>query len=524
MTAGAEHLQLVAPDVANALYAGDHECWPEQRYWIRHQVADRLRAGERRPFISAAQRDAWADALPDLASMVHDMPVFEGTFPQPVQIPTWAAPLLRPGRYTAIDGGRGSAKTTTVVTLLLHRMRREQIRIAAARAIEGSIKESVRQAFEARIHTLGWQDEFHVGAFEINCRATGSHAFFPGVSKKVESFLSMEGLDLIWIEQAEFLTTEMETIEPTIRKPGSQLWFTWNAGLRSRASWCWQRFRVSPRPADLIIGPVNYDQNPWWSPEQEDGRAWLQENEPGRYQHIYLGNPDDGNADEQVLPYALGRKCVEAWDAGLAPDQHVTPIDVGLDLAEGGANQCAAVLRTGPIVQSVQRWPGESGSLTGAAQRAHRIATEGNAWRLYYDASAPMRGEFVRLQPTYGIRPINFGGAVGGPDVRYEPGRANGDVFRARNAQMGDALRLRARRTVRLLNGESVDPNTCLFIRSDIPRLDDYLTELSQPVRRTSPITGRWEIDKRNNAVSPDRYDATALAFCRDSDHGLRAR
>lgn len=350
--------------------------------------------------------------------------------------------------------------------------------------------------------------------------------FFPGVVHQAESWLSMEGVDVVWIEQAEFLTDEMETIAPTIRKPGSELWFTWNAGLRSRAAWCWQRFRVRRQPDDIVAGPVNYDENPWWSPEQERERVDFEDAEPGRYQHVYLGAPDDGDADLQVLPYDLLRQCVQAWDRR---PRDPGPVDAGLDMAEGGRNQCALVVRAGPCVLHVERWPGESGSLTAAARRADRIAREHVVHRLYYDAASPMRGEFVRLKPTYGVRPVAFGGAVGGKDVLYEPGRKNEAVFRARNAQMGDALRLRARRTVRLMRGEEVDPNRCLFIDPKMPRLEAFMTELSQPLRRQSPTTGKWEIDKRasilgDNLDSPDRYDAMALAFARDTEHGLKAR
>ena len=93
---------------------------------------------------------------------------------------------------------------------------------------------------------------------------------------------------------------------------------------------------------------------------------------------------------------------------------------------------------------------------------------------------------------------------------------------------MAFALRLRANRTVRLLEGDTdVDPATCLFISSKIPRLEQYLSELTQPRYRTNPTTGKLEIDKRGDdeaKKSPDSYDATALAFARDSDAGLRAR
>ena len=136
-------------------------------------------------------------------------------------------------------------------------------------------------------------------------------------------------------------------------------------------------------------------------------------------------------------------------------------------------------------------------------------------------------GEFMRLEPNYRVLPVNFGDKVAGPGVMYEPRRTNEQVFSKRNAQMAFNLRLRANRTVKLLEGDTdVDPAMCLFIRSDIPRLEQYLSELTQVKYRSNPTTGKIEIDKRGgdeNAKSPDSYDATALAFARDCDY-LRAR
>ena len=136
-----------------------------------------------------------------------------------------------------------------------------------------------------------------------------------------------------------------------------------------------------------------------------------------------------------------------------------------LDIAEGGKDKCAHVVRVGPTVEHIDKWPGVAGDLSQAARRSHEHNQDWGIFRLYYDASSPMRGEFNRIEPAvqYGVVPINFGGEVGGPNVLYEPRRPNNEVFRSRNIQMADALRLRAARTIRLRNGADVDPTTCLF-------------------------------------------------------------
>ena len=175
-------------------------------------------------------------------------------------------------------------------------------------------------------------------------------------------------------------------------------------------------------------------------------------------------------------------------------------------------------------------WPGVAGDLSKAAERAHANTgiEEWNVLRAYYDASAPMRREFNALSVPYAIRPEFFGGEVKGKEVLYEMRQPNDLVFARRNIQMADALRLRANRSVRLLRGDkTIDPATCLFIRPDIPNLEGFLTDLTQPIRRRNPTRGKWELDKRGgdeNAESPDKFDGACLAFARDSENGLKAR
>ena len=59
-------------------------------------------------------------------------------------------------------------------------------------------------------------------------------------------------------------------------------------------------------------------------------------------------------------------------------------------------------------------------------------------------------------------------------------------------SQMADALRLRANRTVRLLKGDrDIDPLDCLFIRDDLPDLEGYLADMTQPIRPSKPENGK---------------------------------
>ena len=446
------------------------------------------------------------------------------------QLPEWSEAFLKPARYKSARGGRGSAKSHTVAQIMILRMAGllpwyppGSVRIASCRSFETSISESVKRAVAIYIKSFGLSDDFDVQKYAINHK-NGSHMFFPGVTRKVESFMSMEDVDVFWMEQAESLSDEMYKVEPSIRKPGSELWFVWNP--MTRTDWCWKRFVQNPQPGDVSVN-VNYHDNPWWTDELELMRAYYLQNEPDLYEWMWLGKPKS-DAHNQVLTYEVLEKCVEAYEKKLHPPRENAPVcDVGFDIAEGGADKCATVIRVGPVVDSLDVWPGVAGDLSEAARRAHGNTQDYNVFRLYYDSSSPMRREFTALNVPYGVRPVSFGGEVTGKERLYEPRRTNEQTFTRRNIQLADAVRLRASRTVRLLKGDAIDPARCLFINPDLPRLDKFLSELAEPIRRLNPVSGKWELDKRGgdeNAESPDSFDALSLAFARDSDAGLVAR
>ena len=469
-----------------------------------------------------------------------------------VQLPEYAGPFLLPARFKSLDGGRDSAKSHSAAQIMLLRMagmlpayRPAPVRIVSCRDFNTNLKHSVKVAVDNYAAKLFTRGEFECLATEVRYHGTrsdpasGSVMTFHGVTNQEDSFLSMEDIDVFWMEQAEMLQDEMVKIEPTIRKPGSELLFIWNPA--GRLSYCWQRFKKNPQPGD-VIAHVTYRDNPWLSAESERTRRYYEEHEPLLYPWVYEGEPYDGDGSHKVLPYSTVERCVKAWKAGLAPPEEERQrfCYAGLDLADGGANKCALAIRAGPVIERLDRWPGVTGDLRPAAQRAHRNIRESGlpVVRVHFDgATSGMHAELMRVQkdagdgPIYGVKAVGFGDAVNGPEVLYETGRPNKHVFARLNIQMADSLRLRANRTVRLMNGDkTVRPMDCLFIRDDLcdlegrPVLDTFLEELSRPLRRVSPQTGKWELDKTGGGEeSPDTFDGACLSFLRDTLK-LRAR
>ena len=349
----------------------------------------------------------------------------------------------------------------------------------------------------------------------------------------------MDSIAVWWFEEAQFLTQElMDIVTPTARHemyctitgltfPAEQ-WFVWNP--KNRSDWVWVRFVMYPRPDDLSLH-VNYHHNPYLP------KISLQEAElcrlltPGKYAHDWEGRPDDANADAQILPYAIIERCLQGWEQRpqISPQMRA---DLGLDIAYGGDDNCAAAFHVGPILNGLKVWRG-----TRNFNETARIATDFfdeqcqetgvQGDYIYYDAANPMEGAFEATDCQYPTEGVGFGWSPTGPDMYWEQGITNKDYFSKRNIQMATGLRQRAIRTGLYLDGQSdIDPWTCLFINPAIGNTERLMGMLTQPVRRRNPTNDKWELWKhgaQKDLPSPDEFDAMCLTYSQDSYFGLQA-
>lgn len=86
---------------------------------------------------------------------------------------------------------------------------------------------------------------------------------FYGLWRNIEEIKSLEGISVLWLEEAHALTEyQWKILEPTIRKSGSECWFIFNPGLVT--DFVWRNFVVDP-PEDTLVRKINYDENPFLS-------------------------------------------------------------------------------------------------------------------------------------------------------------------------------------------------------------------------------------------------------------------
>lgn len=209
-----------------------------------------------------------------------------------IEIPVEYKPLFnKDWREAGIYGGRFSLKSHTVARFLLIRARQAKIRVGCFREFQNSIAESSHQLLKdliAKYHL----DEFRVTDNSIVNELNGSDFLFKGLHNNEQSIKSIEGIDIAWVEEAQAVSkNSLEVLTPTVRKPGSQIIYTYNRLVEDDP--VHQRLVIEGRPNTLIIN-ANYDiaQKYGWMPESvrleiEDDKI----KRPGLYKHKWLGEP-----------------------------------------------------------------------------------------------------------------------------------------------------------------------------------------------------------------------------------------
>ena len=180
-----------------------------------------------------------------------------------IRVPRKLAPLLESHRYKGAFGGRGGGKSHFFAELLLTRCYGARTRAACIREVQNSLKDSVRQLLVDKIQRMGLGWFFDVLGTEIRGR-NGSVIIFKGMqSYNAENIKSLEGFDIAWVEEAQTLSAHsLKLLRPTLRKEGSELWFSWNPRHDSDAV---DRFFRGGRPmSDGLALEINWNDNPWF--------------------------------------------------------------------------------------------------------------------------------------------------------------------------------------------------------------------------------------------------------------------
>jgi phage terminase large subunit len=215
-----------------------------------------------------------------------------------LQIPTAAVfePLLAPARYKGAWGGRGSGKSHFFAGKLIEDALAEPgesgegLRAACIREVQKDLAQSSKALVEAKLRDFGLGERHGFKVFRDVIQLPGDGLMiFKGMQDfTAESVKSLEGFKRAWWEEAQTASNHsLNLLRPTIRAPGSELWFSWNA--RRKTDPVDVMLRGAELPTGATVVKANWRDNPWFTAELEQERLDCLRMQPDQYDHIWEG-------------------------------------------------------------------------------------------------------------------------------------------------------------------------------------------------------------------------------------------
>lgn len=233
-------------------------------------------------------------------------------------------------RHIVLYGGRASGKSTSVALSLLILGMNKKLRILCTREVQNSIADSVHKLLSDLISKYKlntWEVQKDI----IRNKQTGSEIFFKGLHNNSQSIKSIEGIDIVWIEEAQSVSADsINTLVPTIRKAGSRLIWTFNRLTENDPVW---ELIVKKADDRTFVQKINSDAiESLLSKEIIEEREKMRLDNPEMYEHVWLGEPmtsktgsvfgkqlAQARSDGRItkVPYDASTGVYTAWDLGI---------------------------------------------------------------------------------------------------------------------------------------------------------------------------------------------------------------
>lgn len=386
--------------------------------------------------------------------------------------------------------------------------------------MQNSISDSVIRLLDDTINREGYQAEFEVQRASIRHLITGSEFMFYGIKNNPTKIKSLEGIDICWMEEAEAVSKESwDILIPTIRKPGSEIWVSYNP--KNILDDTHQRFVIAP-PDDICLLTVNYSENPWFPDVLRLEMEECKRKDYDLYLHIWEGEPVADSDMAIIKP---------SWIAAAVDAHQLLGFDiagekrVGFDVADEGEDSNAITLRHGSVAIDVMEW--DRGDVIESSNRVNLYAEQQQADEIIYDSigvGAGVKAQLGRIAKV-NIQGFNAGGAVLYPESEYISGKKNKDMFSNIKAQAWWHVRDRFYKTWRCVEARKADPDCILeykpdeliSLSSDIKKLEYLKAELSRPWVDYDG-NGKVKVEskkdmKKRGIPSPNMADSLIMAF-----------
>jgi len=401
-----------------------------------------------------------------------------------VIIPTKFEPLLKQHfRNKLYYGGRAGGKSYAFADCLIIKARQDKILVACVREVQNSIKDSVYKLLKDRVEHYGF-DDFRFYEDRIENIITGSTFIFKGLKdQNAQNIKSLEGVDYCWVEEGQTISKQSwEILNPTIRKPNSEIWVSMNRDQENDP--IWKAIAAHPDDRTLVV-KVNYYDNPHCPEEMKYLAEKCKQENLDDFEHIWLGAPQNQG----------DTKLIAAKDVRKAQENKImsstSPLIIGVDIARYGDDKTVLCFRRGRYCYKFMEYS-HIDTVELANILTAKIKEDAPA-RIFLDMGNTGAGVYDILKDrgfAKTVRGINFGGKAINTD-RYYNKRA--EMWANANEW------LKSEQPVQLVNDDEL--------------LDDLCS-----VNKFYDSSGRLQLESKDKVKerigrSPDKADAFVLTF-----------
>ena len=270
-----------------------------------------------------------------------------------VRPPKVFAPLWKSkARYLGAHGGRGSGKSwDRAMHMIVRHITEPGLSSVCLRDVQKDLDQSVFKLLVETAARLGVSELIVPVASDRHIRTPGNGIIiFRGLNEfSAENIKSLEGFDIAWWEEAQTAGQRaLDMLRPTLRKPGSQLWFTWNPRLRSDPVDVMLRQDLRFADARAVV-EANWRDNPFRDEELEAERLLDKAGDEARYLHIWEG-AYESESDMQFIGGGLVREAMTRPPYAEIGDELV----MGVDVARFGDDRSCIWTRRGRDARSIK--------------------------------------------------------------------------------------------------------------------------------------------------------------------------
>lgn len=380
-------------------------------------------------------------------------------------------------------GGRAGGKSFAFADCLLLLGRESKLFVACVREVQNSIKDSVYKLLKDRAEFYELTD-YVFYEDRVENILTGTRFIFKGLKdQNSQNIKSLEGVDICWIEEGQSISkNSWDILNPTIRKPNSEIWISMNREEENDP--IWKAVAAHPDDRTLVV-KVNYYDNPHCPEEMKYLAEKCKQDNPDDYEHIWLGAPVNQGSTKLIAV----KDVMKAFEQKMSSS--TSPLVVGVDIARFGDDKTVLCFRRGRYCFDLKEYSGFD--TVALANLLTKVIKESTPARVFLDLGNTGAGVYdILVDRGYAkiVRGVNFGGKA-----------INDDRYFNKRAEMWDSANqwLKSELPVQLVNNDEL--------------LDDLCS-----VNKQYDSKGRLQLEPKEKVKerigrSPDKADAFVLTF-----------